>query len=135
VTYRPRPSPFISQDGSDIFHRDGRAFDVGAFGHVAEDLVAADPRALEYARRYEHLKRIGVPIYVVGILGMLIAPVAASEAAPQEAKWPAALGAFGLGIGVALTGAVLWQKGDVALVDAVNTYNDGVEARLSGAGR
>jgi hypothetical protein len=126
ATYHPRASRFISQDADGIHHRDGRDFDVGMSGGSAESLVSGDTRALEYARRYKHLNHLGLPLYLVGLATMVAAPFLLASVGQEGAQRPAAIGAIGLGAGITLGGIALMLKGDAALVDAVNVYNDDV---------
>jgi hypothetical protein len=132
ATYHPRASRFISRDADGIYHRDGQAFDVGMFGGSAESLVSGDAHAVDYARRYKHLNHVGLPFYLVGIATMLVAPFVLAPAAPEGARTPVAFGVIGLGAGISLVGMTFIFKGDAALVDAVNVYNDDVAAAARG---
>ena len=127
ATYHPRASRFISRDADGIHHRDGQDFKVGMFGGGAESLVGGDPRALEYARRYQHLNRVGLAVYLVGFATMIASPFAAT-ALPDRAQTPTLYGVLGLGAGISIVGMALTFKGEAALIDAVNVYNDDVAA-------
>jgi hypothetical protein len=123
ATYHPRASRFISRDADGIRRRDGQEFKVGMFGGGAETLVGGDPRALEYARRYEHLNNVGLAVYVAGLATMIASPFVAA-AVPERGRTPTFYGVFGLGAGITLVGVDLIFKGEAALIDAVNVYND-----------
>ena len=133
ANYHPRPSRFIYRDPAGNLHRDGQDFKVSMFGDSTESLVSGNPRALEYARRYKNLNHIGLPIYLVGLAAMLASPFVAA-AVPERAQTATAFGGLGLGFGISLVGIALMFKGDAALVDAVNVYNDDL-ADPSRAGR
>jgi hypothetical protein len=125
ATYHPRASRFISRDADGIHHRDGQDFKVGMFGGGAESLVGGDPRALEYVRRYKHLDHVGLAVYLVGLATMLASPFIGA-AVPDRAQTPTLYGVLGLGAGISIVGAALTFKGEAALIDAVNVYNDDV---------
>jgi hypothetical protein len=126
ATYRPRPGRFISQDADGIYHRDGKDFDAGMFGGTAESLVNGNVRALEHARRYKHLNHVGLPIYLVGLATMLVLPFVLTPAVPEGARAATAWSAIGLGLGLSMAGGAIMIKGNAALIDAVNVYNDDV---------
>ena len=123
ATYHPRASRFISRDADGIRRRDGQEFKVGMFGGGAEALVGGDPRALDYARRYQHLNNVGLAVYVAGLAMMIASPFVAA-AVSERARTPTFYGAFGLGAGITLAGVALFFEGEAALIDAVNVYND-----------
>ena len=125
ATYHPRASRFISRDADGIHHRDGQAFKVGMFGGGGESLVGGDPRALEYVRRYKHLNDVGLAVYLVGLATMLASPFVGA-AVPDRAQTPTVYGVLGLGAAISIVGMALTFKGDAALIDAVNVYNDDV---------
>ena len=133
ATYHPRASRFISQDAAGVYHRDGQNFKVSMFGDSAESLVSGNPGALEHARRYKHLNHVGLPIYLVGLATMLASPFVAA-AVPERAQTPTVFGVLGLGAAISLVSIALMFKGNAALVDAVNVYNDDL-ADPAGAGR
>ena len=123
ATYHPRASRFISRDADGIRRRDGQELKVGMFGGGAEALVAGDPRALEYARRYKHFNNVGLAVYVVGLATMIASPFVAA-AVSERARTTTFYGAFGLGAGVTIAGVAFIFEGEAALIDAVNVYND-----------
>lgn len=132
ATYHPRAGRHITVDADRIHHRDGQDFKVGMFGDTAESLVTGNARAVEYARRYKHLNHVGLAVYLVGLATMIASPIVA-QSVPESADAPIAWGGLGLGAGISILGMILTFKGDAALIDAVNVYNDGV-AEAAGAG-
>jgi hypothetical protein len=129
ATYAPRPSRHIVHDADDVYHRDGAELHVGPFGGGAEALVVGDARALESIRRQQHLMRVGWSVYALGVLTMVVGGAVGVTAAPQRAKAPALLGALGAGAVVTGFGIKWILDGQAALVDAVNIYNDDVDAQ------
>jgi hypothetical protein len=129
ATYAPRPSRHIAHDADDVYHRDGAEFRVGLFGGGAEALVAGDARALESVRRQQHLLRVGWSVYALGVLTMIVGGAVGVTAAPERAKAPALIGALGAGAVVAGFGFKWLFDAQGALVDAVNIYNDDVDAQ------
>jgi hypothetical protein len=127
ATYHPRASRFISRDSDGIFRRDGQELKVGALGGGAEALVSGDSRAVEYARRCKHINDAGVAVYLVGLATMIASPFVAA-AVPDRAQTPTVYGVLGLGAGITLAGMALMFKGQAALIDAVNVYNDAAAA-------
>ena len=129
ATYAPRPSRHITHDADDVYHRDGAELRVGLFGGGADALVAGDARALEQVRREQHLLRVGWSVYALGILTMVVGGAVGVTAAPQRARTPALLGAVGAGAVVTGFGIKWIFDGQAALLDAVNVYNDDVDAQ------
>jgi hypothetical protein len=133
ATYHPRAGRHITVDANGIHHRDGQDFKVGMFGDRAEALVTGNARAVEYARRYKHLNHVGLAAYLVGLATMIASPIVA-QSVPESADAPIGWGGLGLGAGISIVGMALMFKGQAALIDAVNVYNDGV-AGAAGVGR
>lgn len=104
------------------------------FGGGAESLVGGDTRALEYARRYKRLNQLGMAVYLVGLATMIVAPFALDSLVHGDGQKAAELGGLGAGAAITLGGMTLMFKGDAALIDAVNVYNEGV-ADAARAGR
>ena len=129
ATYVPRPSHYVVHDADDRYHRDGQEVAVGLLGGGAERLVAGDARALEHARRAQHEMRLGWTLYGVGWASLLVGAVAAGAWSHDRLKEGAAFGVMGLGAGVSLVGVWFTMKGGASLVDAINVYNDDLDAR------
>jgi hypothetical protein len=97
------------------------------WGGGAGELVAPDGRAVELARRKRRLALEGLAVYVAS-LATMIAAIPASEAAPGRAREPLFWGLLGsglVGVGFSIS---LAERGDAALADAINVYNDDVDA-------
>jgi hypothetical protein len=115
--------------------RDGKTFSIGPLGGGSEELVAGNPRALEYARRKQSLARRGLAVYGLGLLTMIAGSIGASLAVPEKARTPIFFGV--LGAGAVLSGlGIYWDiQSNAALLDAVNVYNDDLyAARAAAAG-
>ena len=76
---------------------------------------------------------VGLAVYLVGLATMLASPFIGA-AVPDRAQTPTLYGVLGLGAGISIVGAALAFKGEAALIDAVNVYNDDV-AEPARAGR
>jgi hypothetical protein len=127
ATYHPRPGPFIARMDSD-YYRDGQKFSSNAFSSDGERLVAGNPRAVEHARQGNRLSHRGWGVYLLGLLTAVAGPVVGAAMPQEQAERPVTFGVIGLGAGLAYLG-IYWQtKGNVALLDAVNVYNDDLEA-------
>jgi hypothetical protein len=124
TTYQPRPDPRVGvviRRGGAFYVKDGQLTPVGPFGGDLEPLVAGHPESARLARRARRQLQVGVPLYVLGLAGI----VASLAAVSGNARWPlVGAGAAGAGTGLSLIGA-----GFTNGVDAVNVYNDSVNAR------
>jgi hypothetical protein len=129
TVYHPRPGPHIVEVGR-RFHRDGKEFEVGPLGGGAEELVAGNAPAVEFARRERSLARRGLLVYGLGLAGIFLSPFAAA-AMPEKAKPATFFGVLGLGLGIGAVGAYWHLESYAALRDAINVYNDGIDAELA----
>jgi hypothetical protein len=126
ATYHPRPGPRIVEVNRELF-RDGRRFPIGMLGGGAAEVVAGDPRALEYAERKRSLARTGWLAYGLGLLTLVAGSIGAA-ALPEGVRTPVFVSAWGLGVGACTLG-IYWDiKGNAAMRDAVNVYNDDLDA-------
>jgi hypothetical protein len=133
ASYRPRPGPRIVQVDRD-FQRDGRTFRIGPMGGGAEELVAGNTRAIEYARRKQSLALRGWLVYGLGLATIIAGPIAATAATSDKVRTPLVFSALGVGAGLATLG-ITWEiQGNAALLDAVNVYNDDVDASRAAPG-
>jgi hypothetical protein len=126
AVYHPRRGPrIVRAEGGYV--RDGQRYDVGMLGGGAVDLVAPNVRAAEFAGRKRSLAFKGLALYAVS-LATMIAAIPASQAAPGRAREPVFWGLLGSGVvGVGFS-IYVGERGDAALADAINVYNDDVEA-------
>jgi hypothetical protein len=134
-SYQPARSPRISviqEGGSPTLVRDGQTFSVGLFGGGLEDAVRGNPAAEEHASSYKTLSIAGWSVYVAG-LGSSIAGIflladnragGSNNDANDAAGAALALG----GVAALVTSIVLLSTAQPHLWDAVNIYNDGVDA-------
>jgi hypothetical protein len=129
AAYVPRPSHYILHDADDRYHRDGQEIGVGLLGGGAERLVSGDARALEHARRAQHQMRLGWGLYGAGFASLFVGAAAAGAWPHDRLKEGTAFGVMGLGAAVSLVGVWFTMKGGASLVDAINVYNDDLDAR------
>ena len=135
-SYQPARSPRIAvtqEGGTPTLVRDGQTFSVGLFGGGLEDAVQGNPAAEEHASAYKTLSIAGWSFYVAG-LGSSVAGIyvlAANRAGDSNNNETAgtvlALG----GVAALVTSLVLLANAPPHLWDAVNIYNDGVDASLA----
>jgi hypothetical protein len=128
ATYHPRPGRHIARESAG-FVRDGQRFAIGSLGGGSDALVNHHPPALEHVHRQERLLRWGWAVIGLGLVTMVAGSMAADRIAPAEARPAAPLGAVGLGAAISVVGFVLELKGQAALIDAINVYNDDIDAR------
>jgi hypothetical protein len=122
TTYQPRPAPrvgLVIQHGGAFYLKDGQLTPVGPFGGDLEPLLAAAPQSALRARRARHQLQVGVPLYVLGLAGV----VASLAAVSGRARWPLA----GAGAGAAGAGLSLMGAGFTNAVDAINIHNDALD--------
>lgn len=132
-SYQPANSPRIATkaDGGGLtLVRDGEEFPVGVFGSDVLDAVRGNPAAEEHALSFRNYMIGGFSVYAGGVtmgftgLGMMsVAP-----ADSNQHTMGTILGVAGLGAAVA--GIVLLVNAPPHLYDAINIYNDAVDARL-----
>jgi hypothetical protein len=124
TTYQARPDPRVGvviRRGGAFYVKDGQLTPVGPFGGELEPLVPAEPQAARLAHRARRQLQVGVPLYVLGLAGV----VASLAAVSGDARWPlVGAGAVGAGTGLSLMGA-----GFTNAVDAINVHNDAVGVR------
>jgi hypothetical protein len=137
-SYQPARSPriaVIQEGGSPTLVRDGQRFSVGLFGGGLADAVQGNPVAEEHASTYKTLSIAGWSVYVAG-LGSSVAGlyllatdnnISGSNDANDTAGAALALG----GVAALVTSLVLITSAQPHLWDAVNIYNDGVDAALA----
>jgi hypothetical protein len=130
--YEPVRSPRIAvvmDGGTPTAVRDGTHYGNFAFGTGLVNAVQGNPRAEVQARIGRNLMIGGFVLDIVG-LGSEFAGVIALQQ-DQDRDKPSAL-ATGLvigGLGAVVAGTVLLLAGPPHIYDAVNIYNDGVDAK------
>lgn len=138
--YVPARGPRLSlilKNGQPTYMRDGITFEGGALGGQIEEAVAGNPAAETEARSFKDRMLGGFCSVLGGGVGMLAgtAVMATGTAAARDAdqadnKRIATGAAVALG-GVAayVVGFALMVSAQPHLYDAINIYNDGVDAR------
>jgi len=136
-SYQPARSPRISviqEGGSPTLVRDGQTYSVGLFGGGLGDAVEGNPAADEHATTYKTLSIAGWSVYVAG-LGSSIAGIyllADSNRGGGDSGQETAGAALALGgVAALVTSLVLISTAQPHLWDAVNIYNDSVDASLA----
>jgi hypothetical protein len=116
--------------GKVAYVRDGKTYSGGWFGGDLEEAVKGNPTAEEYAREYKSGMITGFAATVLGIVGIAGGlTLTGFQSQQPNGQAPIAgllvLGGglvfYGVGLGVALNAMP-------HLYDAINAYNDGVDA-------
>jgi hypothetical protein len=132
--YQPRMSPRISvamSGGMPEYTRDGQVFEHGLAGGGLVDAVAGDPEATEAAETYNNrmiggLVSDGIALACVGAgIGLT-----ANRASRNEGIDPLAGAAITCGLAGAVVALVLIASAQPYQWDAINLYNDHVDARM-----
>lgn len=111
--------------------RDGQAYSVGFFGGGVEDAVQGNPVAEEHASTFKTLMIAGWALYIGGV-GSGIGGVALLSSAHNDSGNEAAGTALALGgVAAVIAGGVLFANAQPRIFDAVNAYNDGIDAALA----
>ena len=138
--YRPKSATRLSvviEGGNYAYQRDGKTFSHGAFGSGLVDAVEDDPEAREAAETHHGHMVGGVVAYAAGLVCLVGGLTwALSNGDPnnedkeldteQTAILIGSLGCWAAGL---VTGTVLISVGQPYQWDAINIYNDNVEAR------
>ncbi|HEY0467471.1 MAG TPA: hypothetical protein VGC79_24895 [Polyangiaceae bacterium] len=134
-SYEPARSPRITtlvRGGYPTFVKDGQRIGSPAFGTGLVDAVRDNPRAEHHARVGRNLIAAGWVTYLVG-LGTGIGGIAVlahdnTTLSTQQSNVGTAL--LLTSAATLLAGGVLLLCGQPHIYDAVNIYNDGLEARV-----
>ena len=132
-SYEPARSPRIVtvvEGGQPTFVKNGERIGGPAFGSGLADAVAANPEAQRQATIGRNLVLGGFVLDLVG-LGSVIGGtvVLAKQDSPNEHPSTAGTALVLGGVAAALAGSVLILCGQPHIYDAVNIYNDSLEAR------
>lgn len=142
TAYMPRPGPRLSlilKNGQPTYVRGGVTYEGGALGGQIEEAVAGNPAAEAEARSYKDRMLGGLCSLLGGGVGMVAGTAvmatgtaAARDAEQADTKRVATGAAIALG-GVAayIVGFSLMVSAQPHLYDAINIYNDGVDATPS----
>jgi hypothetical protein len=132
-SYEPARSPRIVtvvEGGQPTFVKNGERIGGPAFGSGLADAVASNPEAERQATIGRNLVLGGFVLDLVG-LGSVIGGtvVLAKQDATQEQPSTAGTALLLGGVAAALAGSVMILCGQPHIYDAVNIYNDSLEAR------
>lgn len=130
TSYTPAASPRLSlvvTGGRPEYVRDGEQFPVGFFGGGLVEATEPVPEAQELAERAQERLTGGFIATLAGS-GCLVGSVVAS--ATQEDRDPTVpLMLLGCGVAGLVSGTVFLTKGQLDQMDAINLYNDRVQAQ------
>ena len=132
--YTPRPGPRVSvvmERGQLAYVRDGQKFEHGMFGQGLVEAVEGVPEAEEHARTYRDRNISGFAATLVGA-GMIVGGAAMTidgfRSDRSSEQQGVALGLLFGGIVVEVIGSMLMASAPPHQLDAINVYNDAVEA-------
>lgn len=135
TTYMPRATGHVAlvMDGGTIkYAKNGQTESLGFFGGGLVDAVTGNPVAEEEARTYRNLNVAGFTTTMVGAasagagLGLLVANSAQSQR--DDAATSAGLALLLGGLVADVVGSFLMVGAQPHMMDALNIYNDGVDA-------
>ena len=133
-SYEPARSPRIAtlvEGGQPTFVKDGVHFGGPIWATGLVDAVQGNPRAEHHARVGRNLIVGGFVVSMVGLgteIGALVAVAKADSAAPDAHSGVATALAVS-GAVVLIAGSVMMLSGQPHVYDAINIYNDGLDAR------
>ncbi len=134
-SYQPANSPrlaVVMDDGGLTLVREGRSYPVGMFGGDVVDAVRGNPAAEEHAQSYRTQMISGWSFYFGGI-GLAVAGTGVWQAGERHNDIGQAHAGEALtvgGLAALFTGIGFLMNAQPHLWDAVNIYNDAVDARL-----
>jgi hypothetical protein len=134
-SYQPARSPRVAiahEGGQEVLVRDGRTYSMGIFGAGLEDAVSGNPEAEEHARAHRNLMIGGWACAGVAIgtaMGGLVLVTDRNFRDEHDVTIPLSLIIGSLVADVAAI--VLLANAQPHKSDAINIYNDGVDASLA----
>lgn len=134
TAYTPRPGPRLSvvmESGAPVYVRDSQRFEHGMFGSGLVEAVQGVPEAEEYARTYRDRNVAGFTTSIVGAGMIGVGSVMTAEAFVSDRSSTdrgIALGLLVGGVVVELIGSIIAASGNPHQLDAINAYNDAIEA-------
>jgi hypothetical protein len=129
-SYKPVGSPrasLVMDEGSPHVVRDGVDQGGFMFGGGVVDAVQTNPRALKEARTGRNLVVGGFVVTLVGV-GVAVGGLAYGVSHESDDRLGTGLGIALGGLAVELAGVVITLNGQPYLYDALNIYNDELEA-------
>lgn len=133
-SYEPARSPRIVtvvEAGQPQFVKNGERIGGPAFGSGLADAVASNPEAQRQATIGRNLVLGGFVLDLVGLGSVIGGTVVLAKQDAQEQPSTAGAALLLGGVAAALAGSVLILCGQPHIYDAVNIYNDGLDARPS----
>jgi len=134
-SYEPARSPRIAtvmDGGQPTFVKDGQHFGSQVWGTGLVDAVEGNPRAEHHARVGRNLIAGGFALSIVGLateIGGLVVAVHDQDQSPGHSSASGlAVGLIVGGLVAALAGGVMIGAGQPHIYDAINIYNDSLEA-------
>ena len=135
-SYQPARSPRIAtviEGGYPTFVKDGEHIGSPVFGTGLVDATSSNPRAQHHARVGRNLIAGGFASYLVGlgtgIGGLVLLAQDDAHSSTSKSNAGTALAITGL-VGL-VAGSVMMLSGQPHIYDAVNIYNDGLDAPLA----
>jgi hypothetical protein len=131
-SYVPATSPRITtvwSGGYPAYYRDGNEYPSGLLMQGVEDAVHGNRRAEAEARAAHHLMIGGMVCEVVGLGALGSGAVLTASNHSGSTGNDAGLGLLIGSIVASITGAILSASAYPHAYDAINIYNDGVDAR------
>lgn len=134
--YQPRTGPRISvvmEGGSPAYARDGKTYKHGFAGSGLVEAVSDDAQAREAAETYSGRMTSGFLFSVVGTAcftaGLILSVQTIDDHERDGSKDAVIAGALLCGVAGLITGSVLLASAQPYQWDAINIYNDNLEAR------
>jgi len=134
-SYQPARSPRIAtviDGGYPTFVKDGEHIGSPAFGTGLVDATSSNPRAQHHARVGRNLMIGGIASYLVGlgtgVGGLVLLAQDDAHLSTSKSNVGTALAITGI-VGL-VAGSVMMLSGQPHIYDAVNIYNDGLDAPL-----
>lgn len=128
----------VIKGGAIVFVRDGEEFEHGFAGTGLVDAVQGNAGAVDHAETYRDFNIAGfvlsltaiVPV-VAGGITLAVSSAARNEGEPSTGALIAGTTLISGGLAMSITGLVFTASAQPHLFDAINLYNDGVDADRS----
>jgi len=136
-SYEPARSPRIEtvvDGGQPTFVKDGVHFGGPVWGSGLADAVHGNPQAEHHARVGRNLIVGGFVVSLAGLgveIGGLVVSAKANSSTAADSNSGVGTALVIGGLVVVLTGGVMMLAGQPHIYDAINIYNDGIQARPS----
>jgi hypothetical protein len=126
----------IMKGGTPGYLRDGRVYEGGIFGGDLEEAVRGNPEAEEHARSFHNGMLGGFLSTIAGgagmVGGLLLVASGSNSNGPDDTTKQTIGGSIAVGgLAAYVLGLVLITTAQPHMFDAINIYNDGVDARYA----